>query len=110
MRCTRCLNVHLEPEEISGQLYETCPRCRGVWLSRQEFDEILAQRSTAVRAPETFRDQPRDRDRDRDRERDRDRDRAYDNDRYSRHHDSSGRLPSQRGRKSLLGQISDLFD
>ncbi len=112
MRCTRCLNLTLTTEDFHGQIIDTCPRCHGVWLSREEFERLVAHARTMPPPARARRDDdPRDRGyhdggyRD-DRRRD-----QYDDPRYDRRsHDSSARLPVQGRRRSWLHGISDLFD
>jgi Zn-finger nucleic acid-binding protein len=91
MRCTRCLNVHLTTEEFRGQIIDSCPRCQGVWLSRQDFDQLIAARSPLRRGAYAAPSQSTDRDR------------YYD----GPSHDSSGRLRAQGRRRSWLSEIFD---
>lgn len=87
MRCARCLDVHLVTEEFHGQIIDACPRCHGVWLTRQDFDQFIGRRGATRAAPPY---EPRRRDHG-----------------YADSHDSSGRLPTQKRRSSWL---SELFD
>jgi len=49
MRCVHCLNVYLLTEEFRGQIIDSCPRCHGVWLTREEFDQLVACRAPPQR-------------------------------------------------------------
>jgi Zn-finger nucleic acid-binding protein len=40
MRCPVC-NVELRPADRQGIEIDYCPKCRGVWVARQELDRIL---------------------------------------------------------------------
>lgn len=87
MRCARCLDSHLVTEEFHGQMIDACPRCHGVWLTRQDFEQFIGRRGPARPAP-AYEQRRRDHG-------------------YANSHDSSGRLPAHGRRRSWL---SDLFD
>jgi Zn-finger nucleic acid-binding protein len=91
MRCSRCLNVHLTTEEFRGQIIDSCPRCNGVWLSRQDFDQLIADRSR--QRPGAYQQAPPPASQDR----------YYD----GPSHDSSGRLRVPGRRRSWLSEIFD---
>ena len=42
MNCPVC-NVELKPADREGIEIDYCPKCRGVWVAREELDRILAQ-------------------------------------------------------------------
>jgi Zn-finger nucleic acid-binding protein len=41
MNCPIC-NVELKPADRQGIEIDYCPKCRGVWIAREELDRILA--------------------------------------------------------------------
>jgi Zn-finger nucleic acid-binding protein len=94
MRCARCLDVHLITEEFQGQIIDACPRCHGVWLPRNDFDQLIARRGPPQRGAPAYdqRHAPGP---------------AYDERQYGSSHDSSGRLRVPGRRRSWL---SELFD
>jgi uncharacterized protein len=94
MRCSRCLDVHLVTEEFQGQIIDACPRCHGVWLTRQDFDQFIARRGPPQRGGPAYDQRGYDQ-------------RGYDQRGQATSHDSSGRLPIPGRRRSWL---SDLFD
>ena len=52
--------------ERQGVEFDSCPRCRGDWLDREELDNILQRSALAARVPEgPFNGEPRDSYRDR---------------------------------------------
>jgi len=40
MNCPTC-NVELKPADRQGIEIDYCPKCRGVWITREELDRIL---------------------------------------------------------------------
>ena len=42
MNCPIC-NIELKPADRGGIEIDYCPRCRGVWVAREELDRILVQ-------------------------------------------------------------------
>jgi hypothetical protein len=49
MTCPRCgTTVRLNPRDRQGIVVETCPRCRGVWLDRDQLDRLLARAAAEV--------------------------------------------------------------
>jgi len=41
MQCPVCTDVTLTSSSREGVAIEHCPRCRGVWLGRDQLDEII---------------------------------------------------------------------
>jgi uncharacterized protein len=41
MNCPVC-NIELRPADRQGIEIDYCPKCRGVWVAREELDRILA--------------------------------------------------------------------
>ena len=42
MNCPIC-NIELKPADRGGIEIDYCPKCRGVWVAREELDRILVQ-------------------------------------------------------------------
>ena len=106
MKCPVCETVDLLLSERQGVEIDYCPQCRGVWLDRSELDKIIErsmqQSGPTPRAntsPDTLRKRKND-------EPEYYYDDDYDDDRY-RGRDSRGK-PYRK--KSVLGEIFDIFD
>lgn len=85
MRCPLC-DVKMKEVERRGVTIDICPECKGVWLDKGELDRLLsldrAEEETAFREkkPEYYKDT------------------AYTSEKH------------YKKRKSLLGEIFDIFD
>ncbi len=105
MKCPVCETVDLLLSERQGVEIDYCPQCRGVWLDRSELDKIIErsmQQSGPVAPvdsrPDTLRKRKND-----------EPEYYYDtdgDDRYERR-DRHGK-PYRK--KSVLGEIFDIFD
>ncbi|MBK8021465.1 MAG: zf-TFIIB domain-containing protein [Chloroflexi bacterium] len=107
MKCPVCQTVDLKMSERQGVEIDYCPNCRGVWLDRGELDKIIervnASGETAAPPPRQRQQIPpnpsyRYDDDDDDDRRYRSDDPRYNDPRYK---------PK---RKSMLGELFDIFD
>jgi len=130
MKCPVCETVDLVPTDRQNIEIDYCPKCRGVWLDRGELDKIIERSAAAefgnqrAAAPAPTQPAPdkrkneyfeTDLDLDMDMDRRRSDTRRYDDDddyrrdprRYDDDYHKQGK-PYKK--KSILGEIFDIFD
>lgn len=95
MLCPACVTSELVVIDREGVEIDYCPKCRGVWLERNELDTII-RRSRDNDSPNPVGESryPSERDRDRDREY-----REHDREKHEHYH-----------KKRKGGFLEDLFD
>lgn len=98
MKCPSCATVDLSMADRLGISIDFCPKCRGVWLDRDELDKIIErslehaparERAAAPPPPAQPQQHPQHQG-------------------YYGHRDSSGRLKAQGYRRKSW--LSELFD
>lgn len=128
MKCPVCETVDLVPTDRQNIEIDYCPKCRGVWLDRGELDKII-ERSAAAElgtgrgaAPvqpssQSMPDKRKNDYFDTDFEVDLDMDarrrndsRRYDDDDRRRYDDDYHKQGKPYKKKSVLGEIFDIFD
>ncbi len=98
MKCPAC-ETDLAMAERQGIEIDYCPKCRGVWLDRGELDKIIERSTAEIRPPDSpvpsgGYDKPRKH--------------GGHHGKYAYGHDKYGY--GKRRRKSVLGEIFDIFD
>jgi uncharacterized protein len=122
MQCPHCKTVDLVVIEREGVEIDYCPTCRGVWLERNELEQII-QKSAAYQASltggstsqEPRREEPRREEPRYDDRRYEDKrydDRRYEDKRYEdkRYYDDRHKHDPYYHKKKKGGFLEDLFD
>lgn len=129
MKCPVCETVDLIPTDRQNIEIDYCPKCRGVWLDRGELDKIIERsaaaelgnaRSAAPMPPSSasspdkrkndYFDTDFDVDLDMDARRRSDSRRYDDDDDRRRYDDDYHKQGKPYKKKSILGEIFDIFD
>ncbi|MGB7338815.1 MAG: zf-TFIIB domain-containing protein [Phototrophicaceae bacterium] len=87
MLCPIC-EIELVMSERKGIEIDYCPKCRGVWLDRGELDKII-ERTKDYKAKDRYHE---------------------DREKYSNPDHKPKRDYQYKKRKSVLGEIFDIFD
>ncbi|MCK6580136.1 MAG: zf-TFIIB domain-containing protein [Anaerolineae bacterium] len=105
MKCPVCQTVDLKLSERQGVEIDYCPNCRGVWLDRGELDKIIERMAAAgeTYAPPPRQQPPPARDQ-------RDQGYRYGDDDDLEHRRYGGDPRYKPKRKSMLGDLFDIFD